>query len=125
MITARAAIPIRALIPDPAAIRTGRAMSMPRLESRVPPATGLPRASGTVMPGASAACASAADQVAAVSVPRADSHGGRPWATTCQHARLLAVRFVEVSSSIIMNCLNRSRSGNLSSAFCMTARYPT
>jgi hypothetical protein len=65
MITAPAAIRIRALIPDPAAIRTGRAMSMPRLESRAPPATGLPRASGTVMPGASAACASAADQVAA------------------------------------------------------------
>ena len=33
------------------------------------------------MAGASAACASAADQVAAVSVPRpADSHGGRLWA---------------------------------------------
>ena len=32
------------------------------------------------MTGASAACASAADQVAAVSVPRpADSHGGRLW----------------------------------------------
>ncbi len=31
---------IRALIPEPAAIRTGRAMSMPRLESRSRPATG-------------------------------------------------------------------------------------
>jgi hypothetical protein len=43
----------------------------------IPPATGIPSASGTVMPGACAACASAADQVAAVgwfgwglSVPR-------------------------------------------------------
>ena len=27
---------VRALIPDPAAIRTGRAMSMPRLDSRSP-----------------------------------------------------------------------------------------
>jgi hypothetical protein len=39
-----------------------------------PPATGVPSASGTVLPGACAACAFAADQVAAVSVPRpADS----------------------------------------------------
>src|SRR6516165_12214177 len=65
---------VRALIPDPAAIRTGRAMSMPRLDSRCPPATGVPSASGTVMLGACAACASASDQVAAVSVSRpADS----------------------------------------------------
>jgi len=41
------------------------------------------------MPGACAACAFAADQVAAVSVPRpADSHGGRLWATACQPAGL-------------------------------------
>jgi hypothetical protein len=48
---------VRALIPDPAAIRTGRAMSMPRLESRSPPATGVPSGSGTVTPGGCAACA--------------------------------------------------------------------
>ena len=36
----------------------------------IPPATGEPSASGMVMPGACAECASAADQVAAVSVPR-------------------------------------------------------
>jgi hypothetical protein len=40
MITAPAAIRIRALIPDPAAIRTGRTMSMPRLENRSRPAVG-------------------------------------------------------------------------------------
>jgi hypothetical protein len=61
---------VRAHIPDPAAIRTGRAMSMPRLDSRSPSATGVPSASGTVLPGACAACAFAADQVAAVSVAR-------------------------------------------------------
>jgi hypothetical protein len=44
---------------DPAAIRSGRAMSMPRLESRSAPAAGRPSASGTVTPGACAACASA------------------------------------------------------------------
>jgi hypothetical protein len=55
---------VRALIPDPAAIRTGRAMSMRRSDSRSPPATGVRSASGTVMPGAGAACASA-DQAAA------------------------------------------------------------
>jgi hypothetical protein len=59
---------VRAIIPDPAAIRIGRAMSMPRLESRPPLATGVPSASGTVLPGACAACAFAADQVAAVLV---------------------------------------------------------
>jgi hypothetical protein len=58
---------VRALIPDPAAIRTGRAMSMPRLDSQFPPATGLPSASGTVMRGAFATLASAADR-ASVSV---------------------------------------------------------
>jgi hypothetical protein len=55
---------LRAIIPAPAAIRTIRAMSMPRLESRLAPATGRPSASGTVMLGACAACASAADRVA-------------------------------------------------------------
>jgi hypothetical protein len=56
---------VRALFPELAAAPTGRAMSMPRLESRPLPATGAASASGTVMPGASAACAYAADQVAA------------------------------------------------------------
>src|SRR6516164_8199119 len=42
-------------------------MSMPRLDSRSPPATGLPSASGTVMRGAFATRASAADR-ASVSV---------------------------------------------------------
>jgi signal transduction histidine kinase len=32
-------------------------MLMPRLENRSPPATGVPSASGTVMPGGCAACA--------------------------------------------------------------------
>ena len=44
-----------------------RAMSMLRLDSRFPPATGLPSASGTVMRGAFATRASAADR-ASVSV---------------------------------------------------------
>jgi hypothetical protein len=41
-----------------------------RLAIRPAPATGRPSASGTVMLGACAACASAADQIAPVSVPR-------------------------------------------------------
>src|SRR6516162_10029217 len=61
MITDPAAIRIRALIPDHhAALRTGRAMSMPRLERRSLPATGLPSASGTGRAGGSAARESAA-----------------------------------------------------------------
>jgi hypothetical protein len=61
MITDPAAIRIRALIPDHhAALRIGRAMSMPRLERRSLPATGLPSASGTGRAGGSAACESAA-----------------------------------------------------------------
>ena len=61
MITDPAAIRIRALIPDHrAALRTGQAMSMPRLELRSLPATGLPSASGTGRAGRSAACESAA-----------------------------------------------------------------
>src|SRR5215470_1511812 len=60
-ITDPAAIRIRALIPDHhAALRTGRAMSMPRLERRSLPATGLLSASGTGRAGRSAACGSAA-----------------------------------------------------------------
>src|SRR5215469_13929245 len=61
MITDPAEIRIRALIPDHhAALRTGRAMSMPRLERRCLPATGLPSASGTGRAGGSTACESAA-----------------------------------------------------------------
>src|ERR1700709_1433048 len=62
MITDPAAIPIRALIPDHhAALRTGRAMSMPRLERRSLRGTGLgPSASGTGRAGGTAACESAA-----------------------------------------------------------------
>ena len=74
---------VRALIPDPAAIRTGRVMSMPRLESRSLLATGVPSVSGTVMPGACAACAFAADQLGLFGastggfgdVTRDESHG--------------------------------------------------
>ena len=44
----------------PRGTRTGQAMSMPRLERRSLPATGLPSASGTGRAGRSAACESAA-----------------------------------------------------------------
>lgn len=86
MITAPAAIRIRALIPDPAAIRIGQAMSMPRLMSQCPPATGVPNASGMGMAGASAACAFAANQVATVSVPRRRTDAYGP--LLASHARL-------------------------------------
>jgi hypothetical protein len=89
MITDPGAIRIRALIPDPAAIRTGRAMSMPRLDSRSPPATGVPSASGTVLPGVCAKCASAADQVASRTILLRQSPRWRRGARVSAHNRIL------------------------------------
>src|SRR5262245_29318150 len=47
----------------------------------IPPATGVPSASGTVMPGACAACASAADQVRCFGASTGEFG---LWATACQ-----------------------------------------
>jgi hypothetical protein len=62
MITVPGAIRIRPLIPDHAAIPTGRATLLRRLESRSPHVTGLPSASGTVMRGEFVTRASAANK---------------------------------------------------------------
>ena len=62
MTTVPGAIRIRQLIPDHAAIHTGRAMLMRRLERRSRHATGLPSASGMVMRGAFVTRASAVNK---------------------------------------------------------------
>ena len=86
MITAPATIPYPRTYPGPGGYPYWSGYVNAPVDEPMPPCcTGVPNASGMGMAGANAACASAADQVAAVSVPRpADSHGGRLWATACQ-----------------------------------------